>query len=845
MSAFELPDLYMPYPARCNPNVDSTRVHTKAWTMQMGMIGAIGAPGGTGKSAGKSAFTWDEANFDAHEFALLCGYTHPDLPPSELDLMSDWYVWLFFFDDYFLEAFKRCNDVAGGKRFLARLWQFLPLSGFSGQGAAAEPLPVPSNPVERGMAELWTRTCMGSVGSSPAWRARFVQHTKDTLETVQWEHYNIRHARVANPLEYVAMRRMVGGCVWAACLLERANGLQLPDGVLAARPVRIIHEAFADSEHLHNDLMSYSREVGQESENANGVLVFERFLDLDPQQAANVSTDVLSARLHQFEHTVLVELPLYFEEHGLLPQQRVDVLRYANGVMAWIAGAYEWHFHSSRYDLRRADTPPGMYGRPDYIGPTGLGTAASRVLESIGFRSHTAGMPSPKSGPRGAAQQLGARGPMTGFGSRGRMTGSSSRLALPAFYMPFAARRHPAVASARTHTRAWATDMGLFGEGVWTTAIFERDDVPLQAACCRPDADLPQLELTSDWCTWALFVNDYVLERFKRPRDLLGAKAFAGRLSSFVAGAGGHRVELLALAPVNAAERALANLWQRSAPGMSPELRDAFARRIQSYAESSVWDIFNSIQDRSPDPIDYCEMRRVSGRSELALSLVQLGAELDLPAAVLRDRFVTQLREAFCDVMPLRNDIFSYAKELSEGELPDGELRGVVVLQRFFGQAGQGTAASGAMAIANALVTARLEQFEHICTHYLPELFDDLALDEAARTRVRTWVERLATWTAGDLEWSRSTGRYADRADKRTLARGSTGLAGVLQGPTGIGTSAARIHDALRSAPITNISTPPSGATSAPGITPESAPGTAPTTLDEKLRELARRAHGR
>lgn len=81
MSSFQLPDLYMPYPARLNPNVESTRVHTKAWTMQMGMIGRPGGTTGT-------AFTWDEGNFDAHEFALLCGYTqhpcsrvnyHPDL----------------------------------------------------------------------------------------------------------------------------------------------------------------------------------------------------------------------------------------------------------------------------------------------------------------------------------------------------------------------------------------------------------------------------------------------------------------------------------------------------------------------------------------------------------------------------------------------------------------------------------------------------------------------------------------------------------------------------------------------------------------------------------------------
>jgi germacradienol/geosmin synthase len=191
---------------------------------------------------------------------------------------------------------------------------------------------------------------------------------------------------------------------------------------------------------------------------------------------------------------------------------------------------------------------------------------------------------------------------------------------------------------------------------------------------------------------------------------------------------------------------------------MAPEQRELFARRIKSYVDSVVWEVFNSMKDRTPDPIDYCEMRRVTGRGELALSLVQLcgsNAEVSLPQALLRDRFIIQLRAAFSDVMPLRNDIVSYAKELAHGELPDGELRGIVMLRRFFGND-----ASGVVAIANALVTSRIQQFEHISKHYLPELFDDLALDEAARARVRAWVGRLEAWMAGDLEWSRLTGRY-------------------------------------------------------------------------------------
>jgi germacradienol/geosmin synthase len=31
MQPFELPEFYMPYPARLNPNVERAREHSKAW----------------------------------------------------------------------------------------------------------------------------------------------------------------------------------------------------------------------------------------------------------------------------------------------------------------------------------------------------------------------------------------------------------------------------------------------------------------------------------------------------------------------------------------------------------------------------------------------------------------------------------------------------------------------------------------------------------------------------------------------------------------------------------------------------------------------------------------------
>src|SRR3979409_1014273 len=104
MQPFELPDFYTPYPARLNPNLEQARVHSKAWAYDMGILGP---------QEGTGVVIWDEDTFDGDDYALLCSYTHPDCVAPELDLVTDWYVWVFFFDDHFLETFKRSGDRRG------------------------------------------------------------------------------------------------------------------------------------------------------------------------------------------------------------------------------------------------------------------------------------------------------------------------------------------------------------------------------------------------------------------------------------------------------------------------------------------------------------------------------------------------------------------------------------------------------------------------------------------------------------------------------------------------------------------------------------------------------------
>src|SRR5581483_3753883 len=347
MQAFTLPGFYLPYPARQNPHLAGALVHSTQWAHRMGMLdGQI----------------WDQPALEAMDFALLCACTHPDCDQEMLDLITDWYVWVFFFDDDFLEHFKYARDKAGARAYLDRLELFM-----------GEEPPEPSNPVEAGLADLWARTMPAM---SDAWRDRFRTSTHNLMVESMWELDNIDEGRIANPIEYVQMRRRVGGAPWSANLVELAAGAELPPRLAATRQLRVLGATFADAVHLRNDLFSYQREVREEGENSNAVLVFERFLDCPTQEAAELVNDLLTSRLQQFENTALVEVPALLAEHGGDPADAAAVTAYAKGLQDWQAGGHEWHARSSRYMNEGAAGPAGT---APGLGPSGLGVAAARL----------------------------------------------------------------------------------------------------------------------------------------------------------------------------------------------------------------------------------------------------------------------------------------------------------------------------------------------------------------------------------------------------------------------------------------------------------------------------------
>ncbi|GLY87756.1 terpene synthase family protein [Actinoallomurus iriomotensis] len=698
MQPFVMPDFYMPYPARINPNLERSREHSTAWARKMGMLDAP-KPGG--------GLVWDETDLARMDYGLMCAYTHPDCDGPTLDLITDWYIWVFFFDDQFLEEFKYSRDLPAAKAYVDRLELFM-----------TETPPEPENAAEAGLKDLWERTVPAM---SDDWRRRFVLSTHNLMVESMWELDNIDQGRIANPIEYVQMRRRVGGAPWSANLVEYAAGAELPARFARTRPMQVLSDTFSDAVHLRNDLYSYEREVRQEGENSNAVLVFERFFGCPTQEAAELVNDLLTSRLQQFETTALTEVPSLLAGHGASPAEQVAVAAYVKGLQDWQSGGQEWHARSSRYMNDAASLPSG---------PTGLGTSAATVAMGLRHR----------------IRQHSFR-PFEPVG----------HLPLPELYMPFTHRTSPHIDDARRHSAGWARAMGFFDSvpgveagGVWDEKRFLGLDLAHCASMIHADAEPEQLRLSTDWLSWGTYGDDYFPAVFGPSRNLPAARACNDRLSLFMPLDDDRPVP----EPANPLERGLADLWGRTAGPMTAEARCRFRTAVEDMTASWLWELANQAHHRVPDPIDYVEMRRKTFGSDLTRSLARLPHAETVPEEIYRTRVVHELETAAQDYACFTNDLFSYQKEIEF----EGEPHNIVlVIQNFLG-----VDRLAARDITAELMAARMRQFEHIAADDLPVMFEEHDLDERTRAILTRDVEDLKDWMSGILEWHRRCVRYTE-----------------------------------------------------------------------------------
>ena len=618
---FAYPEFYLPWPARENPHRDAARERDRAWAEAMGMHGEG---------------VWDGARFDAFDVAGAAAYCFPDAPAPMLALLADWGNWAFYLDDMLLERFKRGHDAQGARDYVDQTAAIIGIDP-----------PEPADAAQRALADLWART---APLMSEHWRRRFADRTVDQLREAIWELENIGSGRVPNPVEYLHRRRGTAGGAWMGDLVELANGAELRPDLVDARALRVLRDCFGDTFMLRNDIFSYQREIEEEGEVNNSVLVLEHFLDLDPQRAANTVNDLSTSRMQQFENTLLTEIPLLLEESLVGPADRLAVLAYAKGLQDFQAGLHRWMEESPRY---------GVVVGPAIPAPRGLGTAAERLWASL---------------------RPVERGPQV--------------RTVPELRSPYPARVNAHLGEVRPQVKDWARQVGMLAEGVWDEARYDRVDLASWVAHTHPEIDARRLAAVAKWYLWGFYLDDVLDKGFQPRRDYLGAKAYLSRIPAFLPPDG-----VSSPLPANAVERALKDLWPVTFAEMRPELREAFPADLQENQEAALWELANAAQGRVPDSVDYLEMRRITQGRGFTTDLLRF--VLDTEPGEL-----TELESAFADIGAWENDVLSYRREIEqEGTVNNG----VLVLERLFG-----CEPDQAMDIAKDLITTRQRDFEKL-----------------------------------------------------------------------------------------------------------------------------------
>ncbi|MGW1375510.1 terpene synthase family protein [Streptomyces sp. NPDC002446] len=325
--AFTVPEFFMPYPERINPHLQATAEHARAWARRMGLFTGGLAPG--------TAPAWSESRYDAIDFPLFTAMAHPQASRDELDLITDWYVWGFHFDDLIAKTFKHGDDPDGAQCWIDRVTSLFatPTRDFR-----------PRNCVERGLADLFPRSARAL--AQPL-RDQFYQATLDMVNSWTWELANAKRQRVPDPIEYLEIRRRTGGGAFFVTLARYAGGDAVPAALLDTEHMRGIAEAVIDSVLLRNDILSYHQEIAYEGELANSLVIAQHAFGYDLQTAVDHVNELVSRRLHTFA-SLTDRLPA-------TGATREGVDAYVDALKAFVAGDLGWSLRTARH--AQAGTP--------------------------------------------------------------------------------------------------------------------------------------------------------------------------------------------------------------------------------------------------------------------------------------------------------------------------------------------------------------------------------------------------------------------------------------------------------------------------------------------------------
>ncbi|MFJ3090302.1 terpene cyclase [Streptomyces sp. NPDC086838] len=335
----ELPDIYCPFPQRTNPHVAHVREHLDAWTRNTGLVHRDSA----------------RERFEQADFGAFVGMVYPTADSENLDLVADWFVWLFLVDDQLDDGHlgrspERVRDVVA-----------LMLAVVEGtRTGVMENEELPAAVVA--LVDLWQRT---TPTAAVHWRRRFAWHLKKYLTTATtWEAGNRAAGVVPSEELYIEKRRHTGAIIVCMDLIEVVAGIEAPSSI--HNDPRFITALEASCNHVcwANDVYSYEKEQVL-GEIHNLVHLVRHHRGYGKREALEHVCAEIAVETERFLKAESELLEAY-------PQLTPMLEPYLDGMRSWMRGNLDWSRQTPRYNP--ADV--SQYEQPEqYLESTVLGVS--------------------------------------------------------------------------------------------------------------------------------------------------------------------------------------------------------------------------------------------------------------------------------------------------------------------------------------------------------------------------------------------------------------------------------------------------------------------------------------
>ena len=265
-----LAELACPFPSAISPYADDVQGGTIRWLQQMGLI--------TGREATRRAA--------AGRFGRLAARTHPHASREMLQIIADWYAWLFFRDD-------RCDEGVIGTNPSRLHHENSDLLAIM----AGNCRPEQDEPLDMAFSDLCHRLRLTSHGTM--WWRRFVRRCQEYFDATVWEAENRVRGLPPDLETYLRMRPLTSGVSIDIEFIGLTESTSLSSEIRNRSAIRQLIQASNNVVCWANDILSLEKEV-RHGDVHNLVVAIEHEYQLSRSVAQRRAVEMHNAEVAEF-----------------------------------------------------------------------------------------------------------------------------------------------------------------------------------------------------------------------------------------------------------------------------------------------------------------------------------------------------------------------------------------------------------------------------------------------------------------------------------------------------------------------------------------------------------------